>query len=372
LRRQSLWAWRAMLVANLAILTGLFLYKVTSHDPQIEYAHLLMTYHFGFAKRALMGSLISLATASVPISAIYAIGLVAFAVAFVLFRIVFRRIVGIDVENLPLLAFLIGSPFFFKNFMYSIGYFDIYGCIVALIALLIPVGVLYLPVLAVLCVVLVLIHPVQFLLYCPVIGFVAVFRYYCRFGFSTARVLYGGLLCMVLLVVFIASVWFGQVRTSPEALLDYLHGRGPDLTDSKVTYIWTSTLGDELHATWRVFEKNALRIPVYLGLLALHAPVGRYFWQLIRCLAKPRDKAIVVLAVVAITGGYITIGAVVFDYSRWVANWVVCLVLVMLATHLLPLASGKPRPSIVANAEGNLILGWVVTVIPRVGITVPF
>jgi hypothetical protein len=76
--------------------------------------------------------------------------------------------------------------------------------------------------------------------------------------------------------------------------------------------------------------------------------------------------------VVAITGGYITIGAVVFDYSRWVANWVVCLVLVMLATHLLPLASGKPRPSIVANAEGNLILGWVVTVIPRVGITVPF
>jgi hypothetical protein len=45
---------------------------------------------------------------------------------------------------------------------------------------------------------------------------------------------------------------------------------------------------------------------------------------------------------------------------------------VMLATHLLPLASGKPRPSIVANAEGNLILGWVVTVIPRVGITVPF
>jgi hypothetical protein len=84
-----------MLAADLAILTGLFLYKVASHDPQIEYAHLLMTYHFGFAKRALMGSLISLTTASVPISTV-----------------------------------------------------------------------------------------------CPVIGFVAVFRYYCPFGFSTARVLY--------------------------------------------------------------------------------------------------------------------------------------------------------------------------------------
>ena len=72
-----------------------------------------------------MGSLISLVAASVPILAVYAIGLVAVIVALVLFGIMFLRIIGTNTQNLPLLAFLIGSPFFFKNFMYSIGYFDI-------------------------------------------------------------------------------------------------------------------------------------------------------------------------------------------------------------------------------------------------------
>ena len=199
-----------MLAIDLAILASLFVYKVVAHDPQIEYAHLLVTYHFGFAKRALMGSLISLVAASVPILAVYAIGLAAVIVALVLFGIMFLRIIGTNTQNLPLLAFLIGSPFFFKNFMYSIGYFDIYGCIAGLIALIAPVGVFYLPALALGCVVLVLLHPVQFLLYCPVICLVAVIRYYCPFDFSATRVLYGGLLCLIVLAAFIASVRFGK------------------------------------------------------------------------------------------------------------------------------------------------------------------
>jgi hypothetical protein len=273
LRQQNLWPWRAMLAVDVAILGGLFFYKTAFHDPQIQYAHLLMTYHFGFAKRALMGSAVSLVSASVPMAAVFAIGFAAIIAALVLFAITFRRLLGINALTLPLLAFLAGSPFFLKNFIHTIGYFDIYGCIIALIALIAPVGVLYLPVLAAGCVALVLLHPVQFLLYCPVIAFEAVIRCYCPSNFSAVRVWHGGLLCLVVLV-FIASAWYGQVPASPQALLDYLHSRGSDLTDSNVIYIWTSTLGDDLRSTRNAMGKNAWRIPIYLGLILLHAPVA--------------------------------------------------------------------------------------------------
>jgi len=360
-----------MLAVDIAILVGLFVYKVVGHDPQIEYAHLLVTYHFGFAKRALLGALVSLVATSVPIMAVYALGLAAFIAAMVLFVMAFRRIVGTDAHNLPLFAFLFGSPFFFKNFMYSIGYLDIYGCIGALIALTAPVGVFYLPALVLGCVALVLLHPVQFLLYCPLIGLIAVIRCYCVFGFSTARVLHGGLLGLAVLAVFVASVT-GQVPTSPGVLFDYLRARGPDLTDPGVTYVWTSTLADDLQATWRGIGKNSIRVPVYLILIALHVPVIRYFGRLVRCLARPRDKAIVVSGLLAISAGYLLIGAFGYDYARWVSNWAVCMALVMLATHLLPLARAAPAPPVAGDTTTNLALGWIVTAIPRVGITIPF
>jgi hypothetical protein len=79
---------------------------------------------------------------------------------------------------------------------------------------------------------------------------------------------------------------------------------------------------------------------------------------------------VVVLAVVVITVGYLAIGVAGYDYARWIANWAVCMMLVMLATHMLP--SVAPTPPIAADGTGNLVLGWTVTAIPRVGVTVPF
>src|SRR5262245_14267418 len=366
---QQLWPWRAMLAVDGVILVLLFIYKFASHDPQIEYAHLLVTYHFGFGKRALMGSMVALLAAQVPIVAVYLIGLAAILIALVLFWIAFKRCVGFDGTALALFAFLAGSPFFFKNFMYTIGYFDIYGCIVALTALIIRVGAFYVPALAAGCVALVLLHPVHLLLYCPVIGFIAVIRWFLPVGFSTGRVLVGAAACLVILAVFVASAQ--PLRTSPEALLNYLHSRGPDLTEPRVTYLWTSTLADELRSTWGLMRKHALRIPVYIALMLLHAPVGLYFVRLIRSLVIARDRAVVALTLVGITAGYVMIGTFGSDHARWVANWAVCLALLLLATHLLPRAKER-APSIAAGAPGNLVLGWIITAIPRLGLNVPF
>ena len=39
---------------------------------------------------------------------------------------------------MPLFVFMAGSPFFLKNFMYTLGHFDIYGCAFAIGLLLVP------------------------------------------------------------------------------------------------------------------------------------------------------------------------------------------------------------------------------------------
>src|SRR5258708_13052297 len=58
--------WRLMLAVNAAVLIGVFLYKVT-REPYVPYVHLLVDYHFGFTKRALIGAVVSLFFAKVPV-----------------------------------------------------------------------------------------------------------------------------------------------------------------------------------------------------------------------------------------------------------------------------------------------------------------
>ena len=58
--------WRLMLAVNIAVLIGVFLYKLP-REPYVPYIHLLVDYHFGFTKRALIGALVSLFVAKVPV-----------------------------------------------------------------------------------------------------------------------------------------------------------------------------------------------------------------------------------------------------------------------------------------------------------------
>jgi hypothetical protein len=57
--------WRLMLAVNAAVLTWVFLYKIT-REPYVPYIHLLVDYHFGFTKRALIGAVVSLFLSKVP------------------------------------------------------------------------------------------------------------------------------------------------------------------------------------------------------------------------------------------------------------------------------------------------------------------
>jgi hypothetical protein len=364
--------WWAMIIISAVLVVTSFFYKFYFHYPGLEYAHLLVTYHFGFAKRALIGTVLSLFATRISTLSVYILGLSAWLVALLLFLFTFRRIIGFTEKTLPLFVFVAGSPFFFKNFMYSIGYFDIYGCIVALAALLLPVGPLYPLMLSAGCIILIFIHPIHLLLYTPVIAFILFVRYYSALDLSALRIAYGLVLAAIVLMVFVANVFFGQMPVPPETWLAYVQSRAIDPVNPNLSYIWYSTISEEISRTWSIMRGNLLRFPIFALLIALHLPVARYFTSLIRALAKPLHKKAVVASVAIICTSYVTIGLIVFDYSRWFSNWAVCMFLAMLATRLLPSTLDASAPPIAPDTRQNLTLGWIVALIPRVGVTKPF
>src|SRR6185312_10003124 len=101
--------WRVMLVVNVAVLIGVFWHKVLL-PPFVPYIHLVVDYHFGFIKRALIGALVSLFAAKVPVWLVFAIGGAVWLVTLALFVLLFRRTFGLDDRQLPLFVLIAGSP----------------------------------------------------------------------------------------------------------------------------------------------------------------------------------------------------------------------------------------------------------------------
>src|SRR5580692_4025482 len=176
--------WRLMLAVNVAVLIGVFLYKITL-PPYVPYIHLVVDYHFGFTKRALIGAVVSLFTAKVPVWLVFALSGTVWLITAGLFIKLFRRTFGFDDAQLPLFVFMAGSPFFLKNFMYTLGHFDIYGCAFAIGLLLVPArSVGFVVLAAALSMILILIHHIHLLMYVPTIAVIVVLRYYLVQGVS--------------------------------------------------------------------------------------------------------------------------------------------------------------------------------------------
>jgi hypothetical protein len=102
----------------------------------------------------------------------------------------------------------------------------------------------------------------------------------------------------------------------------------------------------------------------------LHTPLCRYFADLIQSLSNEFHRRIVVAAIVMVSAAYLIMFAIVFDYSRWISNWAVCMFLILHAVKSLP--SSKAVPPISADDRKTIVLGWIVSLIPRVGIVRPF
>jgi hypothetical protein len=157
------------------------------------------------------------------------------------------------------------------------------------------------------------------------------------------------------------------------AFVAHLHSRMADPSQTNLLsfgYIWYQPLSQEIWDTWRRLPHNLLGVPVFALLIWLHTPLWRYFRNLIAVLSIDAHRRIVTVAIIIVSLGYLVMFAIVFDYSRWISNWVVCLFLILHAVKALP--ASKNTPPIPADDRKTVAFGWIVTLIPRVGIVRPF
>jgi hypothetical protein len=371
--------WRLMLGVNAAVIVGVFLYKIT-REPYVPYIHLLVDYHFGFTKRALIGGVVSLFFAKVPVWLVFALSGAVWLITLGLFVKLFRRAFGFDQAQLPLFVFMAGSPFFLKNFMHTLGHFDIYGCAFAICLLLIPArSVAFVLLAAAGSMILILIHHIHLLMYVPTIAVIVVLRYYLVQGFNRPNAIAGIASAAAVGLLFAAAQFWGSMAVPEADFVNYLQSRMADPTRTNLlsfSFIWYQPLAQEVRDTWGRMSSNLLGIPVFALLIWLHTPLWKYFAGLIRSLSDDLHRRVVVAAIAMVSAAYLIMFAIVFDYSRWISNWAVCMFLILHAVKTLPASRAVP-PISIDDPKATLFrkttfLGWIVTLIPRVGIVRPF
>jgi len=373
--RRAVRAFAAMLACSAAIVIGLLLVKIFASFPRIQYVHLLVNYDFGLIKRALVGAIVSLVRPRVGVVDVYVIGLAIWLAALAAYLAVFRRTFGFSERTFPLLAMILSSPFFFKNFMFSIGYFDVLGCLAALVALLLPVNLALPLVMGAIACVLLLIHHLHFLLYIPTIGLIVLLRAMADSHVNLRALLVAGAGATAAVGgVFYYLAFHGSVPVPIEQFTAALRARAidsPQLIGGRLVQIFYTDIAYEIDETMKGLPSNALRFPVYPLLIYLHLPLISYFRRLLQSLSRPLDRLLVMAGLAAITLGYVIIGVVLFDYPRWVSNWAVCVLLTMHAVRALPSVQTDVVP-IDPTIPKNRWFGWILTLIPRVGISKPF
>ena len=347
-------------------------YKISRESPVIQYSYLLATYHFGFVKRALLGTIVALFQPKLGIAAVWILATGIWLLAIGLFVLLFTRTFGWRGDRIQLFVFTFGSPFFFKNFYHTAGFFDIYGCVLALVALLLPISRFFPFVIAAGCVAALLIHHLHFLLYLPLIAFIVAIRLYALRVPSNFDVVVGAILTVLVVCVFALIMMFGDASVPPATLLEYMRSRATDPLGSPNMTVWYSTIGEEFAQTAAMFPRNVARFPIYAALVALHWPIAAMASAVIASIPQRGARVLAVAGLAGITLAYVPIFLLVFDYARWVSNWGVCMILALHAIALLCPRNAMPpfgRPHL---AIQFLILGLIVTLIPRVGLTMPF
>jgi hypothetical protein len=365
--------WVSMIVVSAAMMALIIIYKSYAH-PIIPYSFLLADYHFGFMKRALVGTIIALFEDKTSISKVFYLTLAVWLTTMGLFVLLFKRTFGFSGDRIQLFVFAFGSPFFFKNFFHTLGFFDIYGCLVAIILLLVPVNRLFPLLVGTASALLVLSHHLHFLLYVPAIFLIAIIRLFCLRPFSRFDVVGTGLGAALPCAAFIASVVVGNAPVPPHELISYMQSRAADPLPVGNISIWYTSVSEEFAKTASMLPMNLPRLPVFLALFALHWPLVRFMRALHASIAVPAHRIVVNAGIAGITAGYAIIFIFVYDYARWFSNWAVCMILVMHALAMLVARNGVPAPAFAVpqTAKRDTVLGWIVAAIPRAGTQIPF
>jgi hypothetical protein len=363
--------WLALSHLNLAVLAGLTLYKLLrSPLADLAYIHLLVDYHFGLIKRALIGELVGLAFGEVSPWTGQVLGLLVICAVAVLFGLVFRNRFGFSRSQLPLFVFLFGSPFFLKNFIHTIGYLDIYGCLFALAMLLLPArSFLYVVAAGVCCVILLFIHHLHGLLYVPTIAAIVCIRHFLPRPLAALNLVTGVAICLALIAACIFIQFEASVAVPDREFADYLRSRigsGGSTDALAFTYVWYRPLSDEIRETWDFWGDHwkhwYLAYPV---LLLLHWPLVGLIGRSVLSIRSPFQRRVVTSCFAAVTLGYAILFCIAFDYARFISSWAVCMMLIFLAARDLDC---ETVPPIALDDRTAFSLAIPLVLIPRVGI----
>jgi hypothetical protein len=210
-------------------------------------------------------------------------------------------------------------------------------------------------------------------MYVPTIAAIVVLRHYLVRGVDRRNVTIGVAAAVCVGLLFFASQFLGMMAVPEAEFVGYLQSRMADPGRTKLlsfSYIWYQPLSKEIADTWDRMPSNLLGVPALAVLIWLHSPLWRYFADLTRSLAVDLHRRIVIASIVTVSAAYLIMFAIVFDYSRWISNWAVCLFLILHAVKALPAL--HEAPPISGDDRRTTILGWIVTLIPRVGIVRPF
>ena len=159
----------------------------------------------------------------------------------------------------------------------------------------------------------------------------------------------------------------------PEEFVHYLQGRMADPSRTELlsfSYIWYQPLSKEIHDTWERMPSNLLGVPVFALLIWLHAPLWQYFAESDPLaggrVAPPRRHR-------RASCGERGLSDDLCDGVRLFA-----MDLELGGLHVPDPACGEDLarlaavPPMAADDRKTTILGWIVTLIPRVGIVRPF
>ncbi|MGY4599729.1 hypothetical protein ACVWXL_007475 [Bradyrhizobium sp. GM22.5] len=281
--------WRLLLAINAAIIVGVLVHKIQL-PPYVPYIHLLVDYHFGFIKRALIGTIVALFTDKVPLWLVFALGGATWLVTLGLYARLFQTTFGFTAKTLPTFVFIAGSPFFLKNFMHTLGHFDIYGCALAIILLLVPAGsLLFVALAALFSSVLVLIHHIHLLMYVPAVITIVVIRHYLTHGCDRTNVAFGIIALVAVSALFFAAQFWGTMPVPEADFVADLKSRMADPARADLlqfAYIWYQPLAKEISDTWGRLPHNILGVPVFVLLIWLHNTAMALFCKPYRCARK--------------------------------------------------------------------------------------
>jgi hypothetical protein len=363
-------AYPYVLTLGVSVLFYQIVHQFMSHDMAFIYLEYLSNYDMGFIRRGLVPELLSHIKPQLTHLDVRIFAAIAIALALAAYITMFAARFGLTARELPLLTCTIVSPCIFKNFAFDLGRLDIFGFMGAIVALSLPVNRIFSIALGAMCCVLGLIHEAQFLLYIPVIATIAALRLLVHPDYFRKYLPWREAITGLAIIVTVATVIvFGAAKVPPDVFLHHIQTRASDPVIDRI-FIWYSGVSDiALHASQpHLLWQQLLRSPKYLLIFLAHAPLlwlGRLHVKAMPFSAKAASA----LGLAALTLGFITLFAISHDKARWFANWLTCVILLVHAVRMTHPGADLAQDTL--RTPLALVAAWTLAVLPRVGLFAP-